>query len=750
MSSTQVAFFNTEQYVSLIGQDPSNTTILWAGSSGGTMLYLNGVAYSRFDRLTFNGQGNVAVAVDQSKADGFSNYFDTGNEYTDDVFENVGTGLRCGNLDYGCAETSMLRDQFLSNTVAGVSMRNFNALDMFIWYSLFQNNAVGVTNSLGAGNFHIYNSIFQDSTVADMWYGNTGVFNVRNNYSIGSNYFWYGGGTSSVNNVTLEGNTILDTTSLANAGIGGNPMYGDRGSVFQQDHGPLIFIDNVVRSLSDTVGAAVSGNNIFSMGNTFTISSPLDNLNSTNFHSIGDQIVDRSTVNPTMPTLPPTPPNLARTIYEAAPTGVSTNPCSFASPCDPQTAITKAAVGCSNNVAHIEPGIYSISTMVTVPANCPVQIIGDGSYSQLAAAGGLSTNPVLRLVGPSKATLSNFFINAGGVAGANGLEVTDADQLGSHVFMDQALLGGSTTNLFVDGLDYTNVELHDFYHVTALTSSVNVVGGSLAAAGNWQGGVTNIFAGASTGNYVSYGVSNGAHATVRDIWNDAGAGPTAIANVTGIGTFTYTGSMLALPSGSPLAISLNNFQGTAALVDLNAGANIDITGNGSGAQVLGLGLVGTTSWGWHGTSSGTTAFSDSVADDFIPAMVGNSLVISSGACAAGTYTIASVIDAAHVTLNTSPGTCTDATWASASAAFFSDTSSPADTTEFLNGQTTAILPSSDVPEQGCCDTAFLTATLNQLRTTQPALPVLLPSGVTDVSFYRVYVSSATTGIHLEH
>src|SRR5712691_6928440 len=45
--------------VSVIGHDPA-TTILWAGASGGTMLSLSGIAYSRFDRITFNGQGNAA------------------------------------------------------------------------------------------------------------------------------------------------------------------------------------------------------------------------------------------------------------------------------------------------------------------------------------------------------------------------------------------------------------------------------------------------------------------------------------------------------------------------------------------------------------------------------------------------------------------------------------------------------------------------------------------------------------------
>ncbi len=88
-----------------------------------------------------------------------------------------------------------------------------------------------------------------------------------------------------------------------------------------------------------------------------------------------------------------------------------------------------------------------------------------------------------------------------------------------------------------------------------------------------------------------------------------------------------------------------------------------------------------------------------------------------------------------------------------SATFFSNTSSPAATTEFLNGQTTAnpppLVATSELPEQGTADASFLTATLNQIRTEQPTLLAPLPSGVTDVRFYRVFVDGAITGIHLE-
>jgi hypothetical protein len=98
---------------------------------------------------------------------------------------------------------------------------------------------------------------------------------------------------------------------------------------------------------------------------------------------------------------------------------------------------------------------------------------------------------------------------------------------------------------------------------------------------------------------------------VRGIWNDNGAGGNRIADITGASTFTYAGSMLALPSGSPLAVALHNFQGKAALLNLYTFGDIDITGNitgnGGTAQVLGLGLVGRSTTFFSSTSSPAAA-----------------------------------------------------------------------------------------------------------------------------------------------
>jgi len=94
--------------------------------------------------------------------------------------------------------------------------------------------------------------------------------------------------------------------------------------------------------------------------------------------------------------------------------------------------------------------------------NSGIQIIGDGSYSQLGWANGSSAGPVMRLQGPSKVILRDFEVS-GAANTADGIEVNNADQPGSRVFMEQANASLSRTSLLVDGLDYTNVELHDFY-----------------------------------------------------------------------------------------------------------------------------------------------------------------------------------------------------------------------------------------------------------------------------------------------
>ena len=175
-------------FLSIVGDDPATTTLRWDGPPGGTMLVVNGLAYSRIVRLTFDGRSRAEVAVEQSW-DGSAPHFDTGNEYADDRFVDVGYGIRGGFRDRGFAETSVVRSRFVRNTAAAIALGNFNAVDLWVWHSSFVDCAIGVTNTTGAGNFHVYNSVFERSTEADLSIGNTGGFSARGNYSEGSARF---------------------------------------------------------------------------------------------------------------------------------------------------------------------------------------------------------------------------------------------------------------------------------------------------------------------------------------------------------------------------------------------------------------------------------------------------------------------------------------------------------------------------------------------------------------------------------
>src|SRR6266511_1618940 len=207
------------------------------------MFVIKNVAHSRFDRLTFDGSGSPIVLIDQVW-DGVSNYFDTGNEYADDNFQNANIGIRGGVLNGGFAETSILRDHFTNLKVIGVIPMNFNALSVWVRDSVFDHCMNGVGNWVpnpdgstyinGAGNVSVYNSTFLYSTMADIPLGNTAPFAIRDNYSIGSWRFITGGGNNSAANTILQGNTILDTI---------DPI-----SVFGGDAGPYVMLDNVIRS----------------------------------------------------------------------------------------------------------------------------------------------------------------------------------------------------------------------------------------------------------------------------------------------------------------------------------------------------------------------------------------------------------------------------------------------------------------------------------------------------------------------
>lgn len=561
-------------YISIFGADPAGTILKWAGASGGTLLYINGVAHSRFERMTFDGSGTAAVIVDQSW-DNVTGKFDTGNRYGDVVFKDAGIGIRGGVLDFGFAETTILRCNFSNFSQAGIVLCNFNALDLWVHYSTFTDCNYAITNTLsgkGAGNYRVYNSILRNSKTADFGIGNTGGFSMRHNYSIGSRRFIEAGGTNNPAYITIQGNIILDTTDPYAISIG--------------NQGPIMLYDNVIRSRSRGqfgvvfIAAFSADSDGFAIGNTFTEKGPIGVNN--RLTEIDSVVVPKTALNLIVPDPPDPSPSLKRFVVDV-PAGASAAAI--------QQAINSAIANHRGQrpVVHLPAGTYKIASTITIPANADVQIVGDGAMTQLMWTGA-GRGPVISLLGPSKASLSELQVL--GTDTAEGIVAGNIDQPGSRVFMQGVeLRSGINANLFIDGLDHTRVDAANIGHAFQKTGSgIKVVGGPLAAAGNPQKARVNIFSGSSAGEILPHDFSNGANVLVRDLWYESSPSPLQL-RVKGRGTVTLENCLVSLKQSEAAAYDISNLNGKVAIIGNYTEGRIVVSGDGTNAQVLNLGAV---------------------------------------------------------------------------------------------------------------------------------------------------------------
>jgi len=552
----------------VVGEDPLTTSLVWDGEAGGTMFHVNGLAYSRFVRLTFDGRRKASVAVEQSW-DGSRAHFDTGNEYSDDRFVDVEFGIRGGFMDRGFAETSILRSHFLRNTKAGIAHGNFNALDTWVWDSLFEDCGTGVTNGGGAGNFHVYRSIFKRSAVTDLFMGHTGGFSARWNYSIDSQAFFASeGATNNPATIALQGNRIIDPRSPTAISFG--------------NQGPGVLLDNVVRSRGPE-GPVVDWRSflapdVLAAGNTFTV--PETIRTNGRLVSFDERVVDRDSVDVGEPAFGGALPDLHRAVFEVTP--------------DSSAAAVQAVIDAaarapgSRPVVHFPVGEFSIDRTLDVPAS-DIQFVGDGGETVLRWSGE-DGGPVFRLQGPSRVTFRDLLVD--GDERADGIVVDGADQSGGRVYGQQLnLRGASQVGLLVAGLDHTRVEMEDFGHAQMPDGvMVKVVGGPRQAGGEAIGG-TAVHSGAASGGPRNYEVTGGGRLLVRDLWYEAGGAAPGFALIHGAATFTADGLRVA-PAANPdvPAFDIVDLDGRATMMATHTSEHIRIRGGSDRTRVLGAAI----------------------------------------------------------------------------------------------------------------------------------------------------------------
>jgi hypothetical protein len=163
------------------------------------------------------------------------------------------------------------------------------------------------------------------------------------------------------------------------------------------------------------------------------------------------------------------------------------------------------------------------------------------------------------LIGPSKATLREIQID--GAAKADGILIESVDQVGSRVYMDQAQLWGSVrSDLWVNGLDNTNVQLEDAGYAFSLGAvSITVAGGPLSTAGRETPGRTTSSASRGTNEY---------DAGAPKCWCGcaARAAPARAARIHDRAVVTVDGSRFRLSGATPPAFDIQNLNGRVTIV----------------------------------------------------------------------------------------------------------------------------------------------------------------------------------------
>ncbi len=667
---TQELLINQIQGVGVYGEHPDTTSLRWDGPTDGIMFHNRGVPYFRMGRLTFDGGGRAGVGIDYSR-DVYNSYQGTANEYADLIIKDCKTGIRGGHNSFaGDDGAAVLRCRFVRCSEIGVRMESANAANCWVWHSVFEDCRIG-TGSVGySGMVNVYESTFFRSTESDYAMGNcTAFLALRGNTSLGSKAFFIAGVNACAGQITLQGNMVLDSLDSSSVRIG--------------NVGPVLMFDNVFRSRAEANGPVVRmdlGGDVMSVGNTYTVSNPIETGG--RVIALDDQVLQRQALEYEVPVWPGTLPIRSRPVFEVA---------SGASATDIQQAIDQAdLLRGTRPVVHLPPATYEINQTLIIPAGSDVQFVGDsfheGTHLRWIGSG---SGPVLRLAGPSRATLRDFSVHGGRPAEQNvadGIVVEDCDQPGARVFMDQCQWSPfSTVGLLVDRLDHADVTLQGSAIVLGDPLALRVIGGPARATGETVEGRVVCFGSQGGGSQTVLAVLNRGQLLIEDFWTES---DTLDMRASDSGTVTLNNIYfqphyeLGIPS-----VLVDDFDGQFALL------------NGYFTQIIGSPNLGRR---LQVTGSG----------------VNTHLLYVGG-------------------------------WANSDQYFLND--SPDAEVGFLLGHKPIAFGESNaepMAEQGTSNPDFLRRMLAQLRSETPRPLVPLPEEVTDVRMFRVEVDYAATGLKL--
>lgn len=546
--------------VTILGHDPSDTKIVWAGAAGRDqhMFEMDGVAFSRFGRLTWDGGGGADVVYFDNWS-GTTNFFPTANRHEDEVFQNLlptgGIAFYVGAAGFGGSEWEYVRCRFIGPMEAGIYLVNYNALDHWVWDSWFQDIQHAITNYLpdrpgGAGGaWGVNRSVFMNDG-DDMAIANTTFFSSRWNYSRGAGVHVH---SYPIGNAaspwTSQGETVIDPTR-ADAPF----LFGSVGAVGVLDatvrNGAQGGVASVIEGYSPDPGG-----DLWALGNRFSNSSPYvygaGSSDAGRFHGYIDDRPGQTIADPGPPVLPPSPRAAGLPVIEVQ---------------NGNIAAALARAGNRRVIVHIPYGTYSVNKTLQVGRN--VILTGDGfGATQINGA----VDPVLRVAGPSHAILRDFSVTAfaNGVRQGSGIVIDNADQPGGLVHAEGWIGGRNEVGWEVNGLQHTLVDLFD--DMTSANSQVDGGGVNPGVDFLVNGSRVHIFNGAGSASDELYAVRAGEVVAQTRYYeaNPSGASTQLVAPDSS-GTLVLDVGSFAATRGS---IDTSTFSGLMTINALAASAN---------------------------------------------------------------------------------------------------------------------------------------------------------------------------------
>jgi hypothetical protein len=160
------------------------TRLVWDGPQGGRMFWSDGVAYSRYVGLSWDGQNKAAVGFDHAA----QNRFETEVRHEHEAFRNfTGYGIRVGHQQKIASAEILYRNCLFEHCGTALAFLTFNDYDNTIDGCEFRRCGTGVLDN--KGNFYARHCHFEASRQADFVVGSEHGSSIRRCTSVGSRRF---------------------------------------------------------------------------------------------------------------------------------------------------------------------------------------------------------------------------------------------------------------------------------------------------------------------------------------------------------------------------------------------------------------------------------------------------------------------------------------------------------------------------------------------------------------------------------